>query len=86
MRRRWPTNTTLTLAGSAAEAVSGLVGNVTASSLAGALTVTTGDAADDTIAITTGSAATSVTANMAQATPVTIVHATALAQNTERWR
>ena len=56
-------NTTLTLIGSAAETVTDLVGNITASSLTGALTVTTGDAADDGIAITTGSAATSVTAN-----------------------
>ena len=36
-------NTALTLAGSAAEVVSGLVGNVTASWLTGALTVTTGE-------------------------------------------
>ena len=79
-------NTTLTLVGSAAETVTGLVGNITASSLTGALTVTTGDAADNTIAITTGSAATSVTANGASDT-VTI-NATALAQNTAltlRW-
>ena len=48
-------NTTLTLVGSAAEVVSGLIGNITASSLTGALTVTTGDATDNTIAITTGS-------------------------------
>ena len=54
-------NTALTLAGSAAEVVSGLIGNITAGSLTGALTVTTGDATDNTIAITTGSAATSIT-------------------------
>ena len=54
-------NTALTLVGSAAEVVSGLIGNITASSLTGALTVTTGDATDNTIAITTGSAATSIT-------------------------
>ena len=63
MQPRWRENTALTLAGSAAETVTGLVGNITAGSLTGALTVTTGDAADNGIAITTGSAATSVTAN-----------------------
>ena len=63
MRPRWPENTTLTLIGSAAEVVSGLVGNITAGSLTGALTVTTGDATDKRIAITTGSAATSITDN-----------------------
>ena len=41
-------NTALTLIGSAAETVSGLIGNITAGSLTGALTVTTGDAADNT--------------------------------------
>ena len=54
-------NTALTLAGSAAEVVTGLVGNIAAGSLTGALTVTTGDAADNGISITTGSAATSIT-------------------------
>ena len=48
-------NTTLTLAGSAAETVTGLVGDIAAGSLTGALTVTTGNAADNGIAITTGS-------------------------------
>ena len=43
--------------------VTGLVGNIKAGSLTGALTVTTGDATDNTIAITTGSAATSITDN-----------------------
>ena len=37
-------NTTLTLAGSAAETVTGLVGDIAAGSLTGALTVTTGNA------------------------------------------
>ena len=73
-------NTTLTLVGSAAEVVSGLIGNITASSLTGALTVTTGDATDNTIAITTGSAATSITDNFN--TDTVTVTATALAQNT----
>ena len=43
--------------------VTGLVGDITAGSLTGALTVTTGDATDNTISITTGSAATSITDN-----------------------
>ena len=72
-------NVALTLVGSAAETVTGLVGDIAAGSLTGALTVTTGDAADDGISIITGSAATSVTANGASDT-VTI-GATALAQN-----
>ena len=55
-------NTALTLTGSAAEVVTGLVGDITANSLTGTLTVTTGDAADNGIAITTGSAATSISA------------------------
>ena len=42
-------NTALTLSGSAAETVTGLVGNITAGSLTGALTVTTGNAADNGI-------------------------------------
>ena len=42
-------NTALTLAGSAAEVVTGLIGNIAAGTLTGALTVTTGDAADNTI-------------------------------------
>ena len=55
-------NTSLTLTGSAAEVVTGLVGDIAAGSLTGALTVTTGDAVDNGISITTGSAATSITA------------------------
>ena len=73
-------NTALTLVGSSAEVVTGLIGNITASSLTGALTVTTGDATDNTIAITTGSAATSITDNFN--TDTVTVTATALAQNT----
>ena len=56
-------NTALTLIGSAAETVTGLVGDIAAGSLTGALTVTTGNAADNGISITTGSAATSITAS-----------------------
>ena len=41
-------NIALTLVGSAAEVVTGLIGNITAGSLTGALTVTTGDATDNT--------------------------------------
>ena len=48
--------------------------------MTGALTVTTGDAADNGIAITTGSAATSITASGASDTVT--VDATALADNT----
>ena len=73
-------NIVLTLVGSAAEVVSGLIGNITASSLTGTLNVTTGDATDNTIAITTGSAATSITDSFNSDT-VTVT-ATALAQNT----
>ena len=73
-------NTALTLAGSAAETVTGLVGDIAAGSLTGALTVTTGNAADNGISITTGSAATSITAS--GASDVVTVNATALAQNT----
>jgi Ca2+-binding RTX toxin-like protein len=73
-------NTALTLIGSAAEVVTGLVGDIAAGSLSGALTVTTGNAADNGISITTGSAATSITAS--GASDVVTVHATALAQNT----
>jgi uncharacterized membrane protein YeaQ/YmgE (transglycosylase-associated protein family) len=73
-------NTALTLIGSAAETVTGLVGDIAASSLTGALTVTTGDATDNTISITTGSAATSITDSFN--TDTVTVTATALAQNT----
>ena len=73
-------NTALTLTGSAAEVIAGLIGNITAGSLSGALTVTTGDATDNTISITTGSAATSITDSFN--TDTVTVNATALAQNT----
>ena len=73
-------NTALTLVGSAAEVIAGLIGNIAAGSLTGALTVTTGDATDNTIAIATGSAATSITDSFN--TDTVTVTATALAQNT----
>ena len=56
-------NTQLTLVGSAAVIVTGLVGDLNASALTGSLTVTTGDASDNQIAITSGAGATSITAN-----------------------
>src|SRR6185369_2014878 len=73
-------NIVLTLSGSAAETITGLVGNINAGTLSGALSVTTGDATDNGIAITTGSAATSITDNFSSDTVT--VNATALAQNT----
>ena len=73
-------NTALTLIGSAAETVTGLVGDIAAGSLTGALTVTTGDATDNTISITTGSAATSITDSFN--TDTVTVNATALTANT----
>ena len=54
-------NTLLTLSGAANFTVTGLQGNLNASTLAGTLTVTTGDASDGSIAITTGSSTTSIT-------------------------
>ena len=60
--------------------VTGLIGNITAGALTGALSVTTGDATDNTIAITTGSAATSITDNFS--TDTVTVNATALSDNT----
>src|SRR6266403_1600328 len=72
-------NTALTLTGSAAEVVTGLVGDIAAGSLTGALTVTTGDATDNTIAITTGSAAATV--NDSFNTDTVTVNATALTAN-----
>ncbi|MGB8043484.1 MAG: calcium-binding protein, partial [Pseudolabrys sp.] len=73
-------NTALTLVGSSAEVVTGLIGDIAAGTLTGALTVTTGDATDNTIAITTGSAATAITDSFN--TDTVTVTATALAQNT----
>ena len=58
--------------------MTGLVGDIAAGSLTGALMVTTGNAADNGISITTGSAATSITAS--GASDIVTVNATALAQ------
>ena len=73
-------NTALTLAGAAAEVVTNLVGDVQASALTGALTITTGDAGDNTISVTTGSAASSIIGTAAN--DVISTNAAALAQNT----
>ena len=57
-------NTTLTLSGSSNEVVTGLVGDISATALAGSLTVTTADnTADNGISITTGTANTTITAS-----------------------
>ena len=72
-------NAVLTLSGSAAETVTGLVGDINAASLTGTLNVTTGDASDNGIAITTGSAATSITAS--GNSDVVTVNASAVAEN-----
>ena len=57
-------NMALTLSGSAAEVVTGLVGNIAASGLTGTLNVTTADnTVDNGISITTGSAATTINAS-----------------------
>jgi hypothetical protein len=57
-------NIALTLVGQTAEVVTGLTGDISAGSLTGALTVTTGDnTVDNTISITTGSGATSIAAS-----------------------
>ncbi len=75
-------NTALTVAAASASAltVTGLKGNLVATNLTGALTVTTADALDNSISITTGSGATNLTANHASDTVT--VNATALANNT----
>jgi Ca2+-binding RTX toxin-like protein len=73
-------NTALTLSGSTAESVTGLVGDISASGLTGALTVTSAqNTVDHGIAITTGSAATSITDNFS--TDTVKVNASALTNN-----
>src|SRR5207253_5916395 len=73
-------STALTLSGSAAETVTGLVGDIGAGGLSGALTVTTGDAVDNGISISTGAAATAISAS-GESEFITVT-ATALGQNT----
>ena len=80
MQPRWRRTRLLTLAGSAAETVTGLVGDLNAGSMTGALSVTAGDANDNGIAITTGSGATSISSS--SNSDVLTVNATALAENT----
>jgi Ca2+-binding RTX toxin-like protein len=73
-------NTALTLSGSTAEKVTSLVGDISASGLTGALTVTAAqNNADHGIAITTGSGATSITDNFS--TDTVTVNASALGNN-----
>ncbi|MBI1204120.1 MAG: hypothetical protein GC182_16585, partial [Rhodopseudomonas sp.] len=72
-----PDNTLLTLSGSAAFVVTGLVGDLDASAVTGGLTVTTGDAADNSIAVTLGSGAATITGSTAGDTVT--VNAAALA-------
>ena len=60
--------------------MTGLVGDIAAGSLTGALNVTTGNAVDNGISITTGSAATSISAS--GASDIVTVNATVLAENT----
>jgi hypothetical protein len=73
----------LTVAATSASAltVTGLVGNIVATNLTGALTVTTADAGDNGISITTGTAATSVDVAAGAATDTVAIVATALANN-----
>lgn len=74
-------NTALTLSGSAAEVVTGLIGDLHANGLTGALSVTAAhNTVDHGIAIITGSAATSITDNFS--TDSVSVNASALGNNT----
>jgi Ca2+-binding RTX toxin-like protein len=72
-------SSTLTLEGESDFSITGLAGNLTATGLLGALSVTTADADDDEIAIATGEADTDITANTTGDTIV--VDATALSAN-----
>jgi Ca2+-binding RTX toxin-like protein len=75
-------NMLLTLSGAGNFVVTGLVGDIEASNLTGALKVTTADnSGDDTIVITTGSGATVIDSGTA-ATDTITVHAAALADDT----
>ena len=58
-----PEDITLTLSGSSNQVVNNLVGDISATSLTGTLTVNAGDASDNGIRITAGSANTTITAN-----------------------
>ena len=76
-------NTALTIAAASASAltVNSLVGDLAASHLGGALTVTTANAADNGISIATGSAAASVNAAAGAASDTVSIDAAALANN-----
>jgi hypothetical protein len=73
-------NSSLTLAGSSNQMVTGLVGDIGATSLSGSLTVTTGNAGDEGITINTGTANTTINASGADDTVT--VNANAMADNT----
>jgi hypothetical protein len=74
-------NTTLTLSGSTAETVTGLIGDISATGLTGKLTVTAAqNNVDHGVAIALGSAATSITDSFS--TDTVTVDASALANNT----
>ena len=77
-------NTALTVADTSASAltVSSLVGDLVATKLTGALTVTTANAADNGISITTGSAAASINVAAGAASDTVSIDAAALANNT----
>lgn len=61
--------------------VTGLVGDLTATDVTGALSITTGNAAGNTIAIVTGTAATTVNTAAGAASDTVSIDAVALAQN-----
>jgi Ca2+-binding RTX toxin-like protein len=73
-------NSNLTLAGSSNQSVTGLVGDIGATSLSGSLTVTTGDADDDGISIITGTNNTTITASGTG--DIITVNANSMADNT----
>jgi hypothetical protein len=74
-------NTLLTLSGSTADAVTGLIGDISASGLTGTLAVTAAqNTVDHNISIITGSGATSITDNFS--TDTVSVNASALTNNT----
>lgn len=77
-------NTALTVSDTSASVltVTGLAGDLVATKLTGALTVTTANAADNGISITTGSAAASINVAAGAASDTVSIDATALANNT----
>ena len=73
-------NASLTLSGSSQDVVTNLVGDISATTMSGSLTVTTGDAGDNGIVITTGSANTTINASGSGDTVT--VNANGMADNT----